>query len=114
MEDAIETLSAVASVVIVIPFPATNVKVSDALSATTLLCPETAMVLNASEAPPPPPPPPEIAAVEIPVILPLESTTITGVAPESPYVSAEAPVNPVRLEPEPLNVVAVRVPLFGL
>ena len=41
------------------------------------------MVLNASEAPPPPPLP-EVATVEIPVILPSESTTITGVAPADP------------------------------
>ena len=38
------------------------------------------MVLNASETLPPP----EVATVEIPVILPLESTTITGVAPADP------------------------------
>ena len=33
---------------------------------------------------PPPPPAPEVATVEIPVILPSESTTITGVAPADP------------------------------
>ena len=46
----IVTVSEVAFVVNVIPVPAASVKVSVALSATTLLCPETAIVLKLSEA----------------------------------------------------------------
>ena len=42
-----------AFVVIFIPLPAASVKVSAAQSATTSLCPDTAIVLKASEATPP-------------------------------------------------------------
>ena len=45
-DDANVIESPAALVVIVILLPATNVNVSDILSATTLLCPETAIVLN--------------------------------------------------------------------
>ena len=52
-EDAKVIVSVFASVVIVILLPATRVKVSVALSATTSLCPETAIVRNTScDAPP--------------------------------------------------------------
>ena len=50
------TVSVPAVVVIVIPPEPAKVSVSVAPSATTLLCPETEIVLNASETVPPPPP----------------------------------------------------------
>ena len=46
-------VSELALVVIVIPLPAASVKVSAAPSATTSLCPDTEIVLKASEATPP-------------------------------------------------------------
>ena len=49
-------MSPPAFVVIVILLPATSVSVSVAESATTLDCPETAIVLNASVTVPEPPP----------------------------------------------------------
>ena len=56
-EAAKVTLSPLASVVKVIPLPATSVSVSVALSATTSDCPDTEIVLNTS------PPPPGIVIV---------------------------------------------------
>jgi hypothetical protein len=50
----IVTVSVLALVVIVIPVPATSVKVSVLESATTFVCPATAMVVKLSEALPPP------------------------------------------------------------
>ena len=47
-EDANVIESPPAFVVIVMLLPATSVNVSDTLSATTLLCPDTDIVLNAS------------------------------------------------------------------
>ena len=53
----IVNVSVVASVVIEIPLPATNVNVSVEESATTLDCPLTAIVAKELLLPPPPPPP---------------------------------------------------------
>ena len=73
--------------------PATNVKVSVALSATTSLCPETAIVLNASEAPPPPPPaatPPTVEPSEIFMEVPLGSKNNSPSSPTK-VVGSEPP-----------------------
>ena len=53
-DEANVTLSPLASVVSVIPVPATKVKVSVAPSATTFDCPDTAIFLKASVTVPPP------------------------------------------------------------
>ena len=62
---AMVTVSVLSLVVIVTLLPAANVNVSVAESATTLFCPETAIVLKASLAPLPPPPDIETSGCDV-------------------------------------------------
>ena len=86
-------LSVPAEVLNVIPAPATKVNVSSGPSALILVCPSTAICLNAkSTLPLPPPLPPDIATKSTFWILPYASTVICGVVVALPYVPAVTPV----------------------